>query len=272
MSFHEDDYKLEDKWAFLMKAEEVGVAVTPTHKGPAKLICKHRNEEGGLGFMAFSNACSGGDWIIQDALTNNAFLSKMLPDNPPLSTFRVITASLGGLWSETDAKVAREHITPLSCVWRAGRENAKTDHSAILFNVNPNNGIIKKGTTNVHWYQRGPHKILTTPWLSSHDQTHHPDSKAPITGVQVANIHKIMEFSADAHLRLCPHVPLVGWDVALTKEHGMVMLEGNFSCNFFRGDFDQAAYFRIVDRYFKTLDARRRNGRIAKVNTKTKFK
>ena len=26
-------------------------------------------------------------------------------------------------------------------------------------------GEILKGTTNMHWYQLGPKKILTTPWL-----------------------------------------------------------------------------------------------------------
>ena len=33
--------------------------------------------------------------------------------------------------------------------------------------------------------------------------------------------------------------------MALTKEHGMVLLEGNFSCNFFRGDFDEDKYFEL---------------------------
>ena len=41
------------------------------------IICKHRNEEGGLGFHAFTNATVGGDWIIQESLTNAPWLAKV---------------------------------------------------------------------------------------------------------------------------------------------------------------------------------------------------
>ena len=40
---------------------------------------------------------------------------------------------------------------------------------------------------------------------------------------------------------------MVGWDVALTKEKGMLMLESNFSCNFFRASFNQEQYFTFVE-------------------------
>lgn len=65
---------------------------------------------------------------------------------------------------------------------------------------------------------------------------------------------EMMDFVRDAHLRLIPHVPLCGWDVALTKDNGMLLLEGNFSCNFFRGDFDQDSYFEFVRDYFVALE------------------
>jgi len=58
----------------------------------------------------------------------------------------------------------------------------------------------------------------------------------------------------NAHRKMCPGVPLVGWDVALTETHGMVLLEGNFSCNFFRGTFDKQWYFEMVDEYFMALE------------------
>ena len=38
---------------------------------------------------------------------------------------------------------------------------------------------------------------------------------------------------------MLPDVPLAGWDVAITKEAGVCLLEVNLSCNFFRGTFDQ---------------------------------
>ena len=253
----EADYELEDKWKFLTTAVERNVAVTPYMK-VAGIVCKHRNEEGGLGFESFDNAAVGGDWIIQRKLDNGPFLRAMLPDKAPLSTFRIISASRGGLKSATPEadQVTMDDVQALSCVWRAGRSKAKTDHSAILFNVDPNTGIIKKGTTNVHWYQRGFSKIFTTPWSSEQNETHHPDSGAKITGVQIPNMKEMMDFVRDAHLRLIPHVPLCGWDVALTEDSGMLLLEGNFSCNFFRGDFDQAAYFQFVNDYFLNMERR----------------
>ena len=49
-------------------------------------------------------------------------------------------------------------------------------------------------------------------------------------------------------------MPLAGWDVALTKEAGMCLLEVNLSCNFFRGTFDQREYFKFCNEYFAFLD------------------
>ena len=110
-------------------------------------------------------------------------------------------------------------------------------------------GAIKGGTSNAHWYQLGPRKASRAPWLSAHRATAHPDTGARITGARVPDMAAVRAFAEDAHARLCPGVPLVGWDVALTEECGMVMLEGNFSCNFFRGRFDQDAYFRFYEDY-----------------------
>ena len=89
----EKDYDLEDKLLFLERAEAAGVPVSPYFKKPSKFICKHRNEEGGLGLKSFTNAATGGDWIIQEALANDKrVLGPMLPPNAPLSTFRVVSA------------------------------------------------------------------------------------------------------------------------------------------------------------------------------------
>ena len=50
-----------------------------------------------MGIHFFRNAMDGGDWIIQEQLENSTFLATLLPENAPTSTFRVITASKGGL-------------------------------------------------------------------------------------------------------------------------------------------------------------------------------
>ena len=246
-----NEYDVEDKWTFLIESEKKGINVTPFMKVEG-VVCKHRNEEGGLGYQSFTNASVGGDWIIQERLNNGPFLKSLLPSDAPLSTFRIISSSRGGL-SDGKKEVDIDDITALSCVWRAGRSKALTDHSAIMFNVNPNTGEIKKGTTNAHWYQLGISKIFSTPWLSEHNVTHHPDTGVPITGLVIPNMKEMMDFVREAHLRLIPHVPLCGWDVAFTENHGVLLLEGNLSCNFFRGDFDQENYFKFVKDYFISL-------------------
>ena len=252
-----NEYDVEDKWTFLIESEKKGINVTPFMKVEG-VVCKHRNEEGGLGYQSFTNASVGGDWIIQERLNNGPFLKSLLPSDAPLSTFRIISSSRGGL-SDGKKEIELDDITALSCVWRAGRSKALTDHSAIMFNVNPNTGEIKKGTTNAHWYQLGISKIFSTPWLSEHNVTHHPDTGVPITGLVIPNMKEMMDFVREAHLRLIPHVPLCGWDVAFTENHGVLLLEGNLSCNFFRGDFDQEKYFKFVKDYFISLNPNSKN-------------
>merc|ERR1711998_9255 len=52
LTSYKEDYDLEDKWKFLVEAEKLNVAVTPYMK-VSGIVCKHRNEEGGLGFESF---------------------------------------------------------------------------------------------------------------------------------------------------------------------------------------------------------------------------
>ena len=47
--------------------------------------------------MVFKNAAHGGQWILQTKLSNGGKIAELLPDDAPLSTLRVITASRGGL-------------------------------------------------------------------------------------------------------------------------------------------------------------------------------
>jgi hypothetical protein len=60
----DEGYAIEDKWTFLEKAKQCNIPVTPTLNA-GKIVVKHRNEEGGLGYQSFLNACAGGDWIVQ---------------------------------------------------------------------------------------------------------------------------------------------------------------------------------------------------------------
>jgi len=251
----ESGYDFEDKWSFLTVGEERGVPVSPWLKTKG-LFVKHRNEEGGLGCAAYSNAICGGDWIIQECLENADSLKHLLPEDAPLSTLRVISASRGGLKLENDRK-SESDIQCLSCVFRAGRAGALTDHESILFDVDMRTGTIKRGTTNSHWYKLGVDKVFSTAWTSTHDVTCHPDTGNPITGQQLPDMAGILALVENAHRKLAPGVPLIGWDVALTTK-GTFLLEGNFSCNFFRGYFDQDLYFRFVEDYLNDLEAQRK--------------
>jgi len=232
-------YSAENKWDFLKAGDEQGCAITPFLKEP-KYVCKHKNEEGGLGIHFFNNATHGGDWIIQTVLSNNEFLTNtLLPPGAPLSTFRVLTASEGCIEGRTGIKV-------LSCVIRAGRANALTDHSAVMLNVDKDTGEIGEGLANSHWYQVGLLAFLRCPWSPPPTFDHHPDNKKKYTGVTVPDFAKHVRTCVDAHERMCPTVPLVGWDLALSKEAGACLLEANLSCNFFKGAFDQEWYFKFI--------------------------
>lgn len=183
-------FMYENKWDFLIDGHKIGVPVSPFLEVD-DIVCKHKNVEGGMGIHFFKNALSGGDWIIQERLANAAWLNKLLPDNAPLSTMRIITSSSYSLSAETGTesraarpsipsatlgKLADVYVSPLTAVLRLGRANASTDHSSVLFDVDMSSGRIMKGLDNSHWYRLGLHNIASCPWLPSKDvHSKHPD-------------------------------------------------------------------------------------------------
>lgn len=144
--------------------------LSPWWDASSQVFGKHRNMEGGLGIHTFSSAHAGGDWIVQPRLENAAALAALLPTAAPLSTLRVVSASRLSLPSaDTDSSEeaggsesgAEEEVEVVSCVWRAGRAGAATDHKAVMFDVDlsssPNcpPGRIRPGFSNHPWYQLG---------------------------------------------------------------------------------------------------------------------
>lgn len=99
-----------------------------------------------------------------------------------------------------------------------------------------------------NWYQVG--KMGTSNLLSKQNLTLHPDTKKELTGQEVSCARDAVSICVDAHRRLMPNVPTIGWDVAVAKDHGAVLLEANLSCNFFGGVYDQQKFLRIVDTYY----------------------
>lgn len=223
-------YLMEDKYLFLKKAKENNLYVTPFIE--KDLIIKHRNEEGGLGIKYIKNAVNGGKMIIQEKIENSFILNDLLPKNAALSTFRLVTSS----------SISRK-ITLLTILWRAARKNTITDHKNILFNIKDNN-FFDVGICNQNWYSR---KHFFQKKFKKH-----PDSKKQITNINIGNknISEIKKICLKAHKEILSDIPLVGWDVAITKT-GIMILECNLSCNFFCGDFDKKIYFDFVEDYFK---------------------
>eukprot|EP01048_Picozoa_sp_COSAG05_P026121 COSAG05_NODE_6971_length_873_cov_1.124031_1_plen_96_part_10 len=82
--------------------------------------------------------------------------------------------------------------------------------------------------------------------------TVHPDTGKQISDSIVPDMKGMLKFVKRAHARMMPDVPLAGWDVAFTNK-GMLLLEANLSCNFFRGSFDKRKYFEFVNDYFVFL-------------------
>lgn len=253
-------YDMENKWTFLKEGKDRGVPISPYLDSPA-IVVKHRNEEGGLGIFFYKNATDGGDWIIQERIENSDWVSSLLPPNAPLSTFRVITQSRASIHLDREAKV--EDITALSCVFRAGRKNAATDHDSILFDVDVNTGLIRGGTTNAHWYKLGLHNVLPgrCKWRSFHGEySTHPDVEGlEVSGKSVPDIRGMLKLVEESHVKLCPDVPFVGWDVVLSKDPKVpvCLLEVNLSCNFFRGTFDLKTYLDFIDESLVKLQAMR---------------
>ena len=253
-------YEMENKWTFLDGGSKLGVPVSPYLETPG-LVIKHRNEEGGMGIYFYKNATAGGDWIIQETISNSDWVNTMLPKNAPLSTFRVITQSKASI--NLDKTPKDEDVTALSCVFRAGREGAATDHDSILFDVDVKTGLIKGGTTNAHWYRLGLHEALPgrCPWRSSDTERHttHPDGDIPVSGNSVPDIKGVLALVEHSHMKMCPDVPLAGWDVVFSADPKVpiCLLEVNLSCNFFRGSFDKKVYLDFVDESFAKIQALR---------------
>ena len=80
-----------------------------------------------------------------------------------------------------------------------------------------------------------------------------------MTGNVVPDIKGMLALVEESHLKLCPDVPLAGWDVVLSSDPKLpvCLLEVNLSCNFFRGSFDQKVYLDFLDDSLHRLQAQR---------------
>jgi hypothetical protein len=261
------DFDMEDKWKFISSCLEKKIPVTPVMSQPVTLIAKDVNEEGGMGIHVLKNVMHGGRWILQEKLDNCSAVQRLLPDNAPLSTMRVVTGSRGALSTLGASHGKPAGAKALCSVWRAGREGSGTDHNCVMFNVPDalNNEILGSGSSSKHWYCIGL-KAMGAP-VSTMDGsiTHHPDTEAKLEGERLPGASAAAALCEKAHDALMPGVPLAGWDVAFCPPKNgdqskpeLVLLEANLSCNFFRGKIAWDEYGSLNDEHFAAIDAWRR--------------
>ncbi len=118
-----------------------------------------------------------------------------------LNTIRMVTVNLNG---------------DISIPWsffRIGRKNSVVDNGhngGLVCMVNPHNGII---------YTPG----IT---VSGGIYYSHPDSQKQIIGVQIPRWHDIVDFSYNL-ARHYPQAVISGWDIALSKDGTIELIEGN---------------------------------------------
>jgi len=244
-----NNYNYENKKIFLEKCNQLNIPVTPCIYDD--IILKHINIEGGMGIHVYNNCFNNGEWIIQKKLTNSLFLQSVLPKNSPLSTLRIITYKEKNFYKTSKPKI-------LSSCLRAGLSHQPTDHTSVLFNINTETGKIELGTMNEEWY--GKYTLFNnSEFISKHsvfNQTmrhklrYHPEKGTWMNNIQIPKFNKITKMCIDAHSKLLKDIPIVGWDVGLTKEEDNIILEINISCNLFCAKYNKQKYYAFLKSYY----------------------
>ena len=230
LSTFDKDLKYEDKYLFIKKCMENHINISPLIDIDEVFI-KHKYIEGGQSCFKFKNVLKGGNWIIQEKFENSEFVKNLLPNNAPLSTIRIVSLS------------NNNNIDIISSVFRAGLNNSKTDHNSILFDICIDSGKLLYGKSNNNWYKN--RKIQKNILFSKH-----PETNKTIEGNIIPEWKYIKNLIYDAHEKISPNVPIIGWDVALTDK-GIFLLEANYSCSFFDADFDKSKYYKYINKSYK---------------------
>lgn len=246
-------YHREDIFAFQETAERLGIPVAPCHTATSLVVKSRRGDVTGPSTRIFSNAASGGKWIVQEQLENDSFIASILPSGAPLSTLRVVTASRGGGLSGAEADGA---IYALSCTFRASRAGAlpgEDSNAAILFPVDLGTGLLGPGVFGSRW-KRGLRSLAVLRETLEPSIVQHPDCDARVAGRTVPDIADLERLCVDAHRQMAPDVPLAAWEVALSTR-GRLLLGVRFGCDFGGPvQMDMQRYLGLVDEYFKFLE------------------
>lgn len=143
---------------------------------------------------------------------------------------------------------------------RAGLAGADTDHSSVCFAVDAESGLLGEGVSANHWYRLGPRALGRLQPDGQRVWRSHPDTGAPVAGAAahpararacmcahartrsqaacpapyvcacvvlglagalvIPNMREVLAAVVQAHVVAAPHLPLIGWDVAITPGAG----------------------------------------------------
>ena len=113
---------------------------------------------------------------------------------------------------------------------------------------------------NEEWYGKNTQfensGFKTTISSSTFDQTirdnltYHPEKGVIVYDRKIPNFNKIKKLCIDTHSKLLNDIPIVGWDIGLTTEKGIVILEINISCNLFCANYNKHNYYKFLKTYY----------------------
>jgi hypothetical protein len=215
--------RIDDKRHFLVECEKHGIPTPPTYTAAQAVarggtfIVKDPQRDLGAGVAALTAdeiralGDEADELIIQMKLHNHAELLKVLPDDAPLSSFRVITT--------LDPKTREPHVS--RCAIRIGRAGVDADNTArggIWAQVDRRTGKILAGVTKASFgrSERGVPVRFET----------HPDTGKSFVGMRVPWFDEGRLLALVAHRRLGLDLISLGWDVAISAS-GPILLEVN---------------------------------------------
>ena len=159
--------------------------------------------QGLLAELGRRSADMNGGAVVQEVLRNHADIQPFAPF--ALSTFRTVT-----MIDETG------NPTVVICQFRTASDPASVVDNfhagGCLFFVDTARGCFGEG-------EDGSYSIEPV------SMREHPATKAPMTGVTVPGLDKVLALAVEAH-RLFPELPCIGWDIAQCDK-GPVVIEAN---------------------------------------------
>ena len=216
-------FRLDDKTVFAEACSKAGFPLPPRVSleeaiaQGGRWVVKDPTDDLGYGVRIVESAELGGlghrssRLVVEPVLRNHPVLMQAFPEDAPLSSFRVITA--------LDPKTGEPYV--VRCAIRIGRAGVDVDNTqqgGIWSKVDVQSGAITEGVTK-HSFGLRKHGVAQR-------IGEHPDTGRRFAGLVVPWLAETKAMALEAHRRLAPEAPSLGWDLALAAE-APVFLEVN---------------------------------------------